>query len=169
VHAPGPGAADGGTGVGQIRYRASQDGWAFGPELWATHDGGERWTQVPTGGLRVLSLETTGSEAFAVLARCAGTGADYGAECTRFFLWSSPVSSDAWAQVPGASPLASSGTGSSALVLTATRGYWYEPNGALLSGPVTGGVPWTPVTIAFLPSSATIVTFTVCTRPRFTT
>ncbi len=153
VHAPVTGAPSGSTGVSQIRF-LDQNGWAFGPELWSTHDGGQHWTQVPTGGLRALSLETTGGEAFAVLGRCAGTGAGDGTGCTQFFLWSSPAGSDGWAPVPGtpaAAPLASNASGSSVLVLTGTEGYWYEPNGALLSGPVTGAAPWRPVSASALP------------------
>jgi hypothetical protein len=154
LHAPLTGAPSGGTGVSQIRFLDGQNGWAFGPELWATHDAGHDWSKVPISGLRVLSLETTGSEAFAVLGRCAGTGADYGAGCTQFFLWSSPAGSDGWAPVPGVpatGPLASNANGSTALVLTGTRGYWYQPSGTLLSGPVTGGTPWRPVSGSALP------------------
>jgi hypothetical protein len=154
LHAPVTGAPSGGTGVSQIRFLDGQNGWAFGPELWATHNAGNDWSKVPAGGLRVLSLETTGSEAFAVLGRCAGTGASYGTGCTQFFLWSSPAGSDGWAPVPGvpaAAPLASNASASSVLVLTGTRGYWYEPSGTLLSGPVTGGAPWRPVSGSALP------------------
>jgi hypothetical protein len=154
LHAPLTGAPSGGTGVSQIRFLDGQNGWAFGPELWATHDAGHDWSKIPISGLRVLSLETTGSEAFALLGRCAGTGADYGAGCTQFYLWSSPAGSDRWAPVPGvaaAAPLASNANGSTALVLTGTRGYWYQPSGTLLSGPVTGGTPWRPVSGSALP------------------
>jgi photosystem II stability/assembly factor-like uncharacterized protein len=33
-------------GVSQVRFANSQDGWAFDPELWATHDGGATWSQI---------------------------------------------------------------------------------------------------------------------------
>ncbi len=145
VPAPSTGAPAGGTGVSQIRFLDGQNGWAFGPELWATHNGGHDWAKVATGGLRVLSLETAGSEAFAVFARCTGTGPDFAASCTRFFLYSSPAGSDAWAQVPGLAGASAPGgaAGSATIVLTHTEGYWYRPDGTLASGPVTGGAPWT--------------------------
>ena len=75
LHAPLTGAPDGAAGVGQIRFLNTLDGWAFGPELWATHDGGSSWTRVPLGGLRVIGLETAGTEAFAVVGDgCTGAG-----------------------------------------------------------------------------------------------
>ena len=48
VPAPVTGPADGATGVSQIRFLNLSDGWAFGPGLFATHDGGRTWTQVVT-------------------------------------------------------------------------------------------------------------------------
>src|SRR5579862_3068006 len=53
VAAPLTGQADGATGVSQIRFLEERDGWAFGPQLYATHDGGRTWTPVDTNGLRV--------------------------------------------------------------------------------------------------------------------
>jgi hypothetical protein len=154
--APRTGAPLGGSGVSQIRFLEGINGWAFGPELWATHDGGQGWTQVSTGGLRVTSLETVGSEAFAVFARCTGTGTDFAAGCTRFYLYSSPAGSDAWRPVPG-SGLAGGfgapggGAGSAAVVLTSSRGYFYTPAGTLFSGPVIDGAAWTQAAPAALP------------------
>jgi hypothetical protein len=153
LHAPRTGSPDGGTGVSQIRFLDGVNGWAFGPELWATHDRGENWTAVPLGGRRVLSLETVGSEAFAVVARCTGTGPDFAAGCTRFWLYSTPASSDHWTQVPGTgSASVPAGSASSAtIVLTGTQGYWYAPDGMLLSGPVTDGASWSVVGTSALP------------------
>ena len=153
VHAPITGPPDGGSGVSQIRFLNQQDGWAFGPALWATHDGGRSWEHVPLGGLRVLSLETVGSEAFAVLGRCTGTGIDFAAGCTRFALYSSPMGSDDWAQVPGVARVTAVGpsAGSASLALTQDQGYWYTPQGMLLSGPVSGTAPWTAVSASALP------------------
>jgi hypothetical protein len=171
VPAPRIGPPDGSTGVSQIRFLNEQDGWAFGPALWATHDGGSQWAQIPLGklwlmpsagqnwaripasGLRVTSLETVGSEAFAVVAVCTGTGPDFAAGCTSFRLFSSPADSDNWAPVPGVPSAAVSvgSSGSAALVLTQGRGYWYRPDGTLLSGPVTAAAPWTAVGSSPLP------------------
>jgi hypothetical protein len=153
LHAPRTGFPDGSTGVSQIRFLDGVNGWAFGPALWATHDRGESWTAVPLGGRRVLSLETVGSEAFAVVARCTGTGADFAAGCTRFWLYSTPASSDHWTQVPGTGSVSvPAGSASSAtIVLTGTQGYWYAPDGMLASGPVTDGASWSVVGTSALP------------------
>src|SRR6516165_5666314 len=78
------------------------DGWAYGPQLFATHDGGRTWSQVVTNGLRVTDLETVGDRAFALFAACTGTGAAFAAGCTSYTLYSSPASSDDWTPVGSA-------------------------------------------------------------------
>jgi len=149
--APVAGAPDGGTGVSQIRSLNGENAWAFGPQLWATHDGGLKWTKVPTHGLRVTGLETVNGLVFAIWARCSGTGPDFAAGCTSFSLYSAPANTDAWAPVPGMTGLSTSavpgqpGQPSSAqLVLTGARGYLLAPDGAVYSGPVASGAAWRP-------------------------
>ena len=44
-----PGAAN--AGVSTIRFANRLDGWAFGAELWATHDGGGTWHRVTIPGV----------------------------------------------------------------------------------------------------------------------
>jgi photosystem II stability/assembly factor-like uncharacterized protein len=145
VPAPLTGPADGATGVSQIRFLDREDGWAFGPQLYATHDGGQIWTQVATHGLRVTDLETVGARAFALFASCTGTGAAFATQCTSYTLYSSPASSssDSWAPV-GAATSGLAGTAAS-LVLTGTSGYLLAPSGMLYSGPVNGSAPWQQV------------------------
>jgi photosystem II stability/assembly factor-like uncharacterized protein len=143
VPAPVTGPADGATGVGQVRFLNRSDGWAYGPQLFATHDGGRSWSQVGTSGLRVTDLETVGDRAFALFASCTGTGAAFAAGCTSYTLYSSSASADSWAPVGSAtSGLAG---GASSLVLTGTRGYLLAPDRMLYSGPVNGSAPWQPV------------------------
>jgi len=141
--APVIGPADGATGVSQVRFLNESDGWAFGPQLFATHDGDRTWSQVVTNGLRVTDLETVGGRAFALFASCTGTGAAFAAGCTSYTLYSSPASSDDWTPVGAAT---SGLTGSAAsLVLTGTRGYLLAPDRMLYSGPVDGSAPWQQV------------------------
>jgi hypothetical protein len=138
--APLTGAPDGASGVGQIRFLEGINGWAFGPELWATHNGGETWTRISTHGQRVIDVETVGKRAFAIEADCTGNFLAYAAECTSFTLYSTPATANDWTPV-GASTtnLNKQGAfGSAALVLTGTRGYLLAPNGTLYAGPVTG-------------------------------
>src|SRR6267154_926704 len=48
VPAPMAGAADGALGLSQIRFLNTKDGWAYGPQLYATHTSGRTWAQVGT-------------------------------------------------------------------------------------------------------------------------
>ena len=144
VPAPAAGSPDGASGVSQIRFLNTEDGWAFGPQLYATHDGGRHWTAVGTGGQRVIALETVGDRAFAIFAACNGTGPDFAAQCTSFSLYSTPAAQDSWAQVsPAVTGLGNGGQAASAsLVLTGGRGYLLAPDGTLYSGPVSGTGSW---------------------------
>src|SRR6266568_3334234 len=147
VPAPMTGAADGASGLSQIRFLDLTDGWAYGPQLFATHTGGRTWAQVDTGGLRVTALETVGDRVFAVWASCTGDGPAYAADCTRFTLYSAPATGGTWAPVGAPTTGLTNGTAREAteLVLTGSRGYLLAPGGALYSGPVDGSAPWTRV------------------------
>ena len=125
--------------MSQIRFLTRSDGWAFGPQLWATHNGGQTWTQIPTGGLRVTALEARGQRVFAVWARCTGTGADFASRCTSFTVYSSPAGSDSL----GTGARHASGDpgpagGAASLLLTGTTAYLLSPAGSLFAGPLTG-------------------------------
>jgi hypothetical protein len=148
--APITGAPNGAHGVGQIRFLEGINGWAFGPELWATHNGGEHWTQIGTHGQRVIDVETVGARAFAIEAACTGGGTDFAAQCTSFTLYSTPAKADDWIKVsPATTNLTNqtnqtnqSTTGAAALALTGSRGYLLGPDGALYAGPVNGSAAW---------------------------
>jgi hypothetical protein len=146
VNAPVTGPPDGPTGVSQIRFLTTNDGWAFGPQLWVTHNGGASWTPESTDGMRVTDLETAGDRAFALFATCTGSSASYGAACTSFSLYSSLPTSDQWQPVPGpTADLHQAGTGqpaSASLVLAGSHGYLLAPSGEVFSGPLTGAA-WT--------------------------
>jgi photosystem II stability/assembly factor-like uncharacterized protein len=142
--APLAGPADGATGVSQIRFLDASDGWAFGPELFATHDGGQTWTRIDTGGLRVTDLETVGHRAFALFASCTGTGTDFAGHCASYTLYSSPDAADDWASVSAATSGLTNGgrDGAATLVLTGTTGFLVAPSGLLYDGPVDGSQRW---------------------------
>ncbi len=146
--APLAGAPDGAAGVGQIRFLEGINGWAFGPELWATHDGGKKWTQIGTNGLRVIDVETVGRRAFAIEGDCTGGGQDFASNCTAFTLYTSPAAADAWTEVgPATTDLGApqGGAGAASLALTGTRGYLIAPGGAVFAGPTDGSVSWQQV------------------------
>jgi hypothetical protein len=147
VPAPMAGAADGATGLSQIRFLDLNDGWAYGPELFSTHTGGKTWTHVDTGGLRVTALETVGNRVFALWASCTGSGPGYAASCTKFTLYSAPGSGGSWTPVGASTTGLTNGQASEAaeLVLTGSRGYLLAPDGTLYAGPVDGSGPWARV------------------------
>ncbi len=151
VPAPVTGSPDGSTGVSQIRFLNSEDGWAFGPGLFATRDGGRTWTQVGTGGLRVTSLETVGNRVFALFASCTGSGPEFAAACTSFTLYSASAaastSASDWTPVGASTSGLTDGAADEAasLVLTGSRGFLLAPDRALYAGPVNGSGPWTLV------------------------
>jgi photosystem II stability/assembly factor-like uncharacterized protein len=149
VPAPFTGAADGATGVSQIRFLNLDDGWAFGPELYVTHDGGRTWTQVKTSGQRVTDLETVGTRVFALFASCTGSGEAFSGsyfdgDCTTYTLYSSPAASSDWTPVGPSTSGLTDGTPNevASLVLTGGRGFLLAPGGALYAGPVDGSGAW---------------------------
>ena len=144
VPAPVTGAPDGSAGVGQVRFLNTEDGWAFGPELWATHDGGQTWTKIPTNGQRVVDLETVGTHAFALFATCTGTGQLMAGSCTAFTLEAASSDSNIWEPVGvSTTNLTDNGLASAAtLVLTGTAGYLLSPAGDLYTGSVDDTSGW---------------------------
>jgi hypothetical protein len=149
VSAPVAPGADQPTGVSQLRFGNTVDGWAFGPGLWETSDGGWPWHPVTTDGLRVTDLEAYGPQAFAIAARCTGDTADFASHCTSFSLYTLTATSKSWTPVPVPAAFRQMTTtqpSSASLVIagstTAVTVYVLTPSGAVLGGPVGSGT-WT--------------------------
>ena len=152
---PPAGPPSDGRGVSQVRFLDNSDGWAYGPQLFQTSDGGLTWSPpLNTAGQSVVDLETADQRAFALFARCVPGTTGQAASCLSFTLYSAPVGSSNWlpVQVPAADRVmnpAGGGTGSASLVLAsgpagqtgAGAGYVLTPSGTVLTGPLTGG-PW---------------------------
>jgi hypothetical protein len=138
--APKTGAASGAAGVSGIRFLDGVNGWAFGPELWVTHDAGNTWHQLPTDGQRVTDLETVGGRAYALWGTCSGSSVSFAADCTSVTLMTTIADSDNWVPVGGATnDLTNGGNATSAVIeLTGSVGYLLAPDGTLYSGPVGG-------------------------------
>lgn len=69
-----------------IRFANLRDGWAFGPQLWSTHDGGKTWRNIGESAA-VSDVEASDGRAYAIV----------GSQLLR-----TPAGSDSWTAVPGA-------------------------------------------------------------------
>jgi hypothetical protein len=141
--APKTTGPNGPVGVSQIRFLDGVNGWAYGPELWVTHDAGSHWNPVPTSGQRVTALETAGKpgRAFALWADCNGSAsADIAASCTSYTLMSAAAGSDHWTAVgDSTNGLTEQGNQTSGMIaLYGSVGYLLAPDGTLFSGPLDG-------------------------------
>jgi hypothetical protein len=127
--------------VGAIAFTSARDGWAFGPGLWQTRDGGATWQQLTAPGGPVQDLGVSGDRVLAVTGRC---GVDYPA-CS-FRVYAAAAGSDSWRAVPGA---VGTGVSSVRIVVSGGVGYLFAvaadhgPD-LLLAGPVNGAARWRP-------------------------
>ena len=63
--------------VSQLRFADAQNGFAYGPQLWVTHDAGASWNQLDPGG-QVVELEAGGGYAYAIVRSQNGPAASCG-------------------------------------------------------------------------------------------
>jgi photosystem II stability/assembly factor-like uncharacterized protein len=84
------------SSVQEVVFANAADGWAYGPGLWSTTDGGRTWHEVKLG-LQVAKVAVYGKEAFAEVWHCQGASE---ANCSES-LERSSVGSSTWATVPG--------------------------------------------------------------------
>jgi hypothetical protein len=140
VHADrGLGAAT--AGVSGLRFADPLDGWAFGPDLWATHDGGQTWTRVRVAGLTqgpVVALDAAHGLVHAVLYD--GQGA--------FRIASSPAGSDDWTIAAIKLPVGAGPVPEVQLVLSGAGGWVLQNDRTVVNGArLVNGVwrAWQPV------------------------
>lgn len=87
--------------MGRVRFANASDGWAFGPSLYATHDGGAHWHQVQLASShpRIADLATDGTAVLAFADNCSLSG---GSCQGAGHVYRSAVGSDAWQKTGGA-------------------------------------------------------------------
>lgn len=130
------------SAVSQILFTSSRDGWAWGPGLWTTRDGGATWRRERVIGGPVRSLVVAGGRVLAATGRC---GRSDPWQC-RFQVYTRRVGAGAWRPIPGAS----GGPAAPArLVVSGRTGYVVSTTGdlrsVLLAGPVNGSARWRPL------------------------
>ena len=140
-----PGSTVPASAVVKVDFANRSDGWAYEPGLWWTHDGGRHWEQVNTHGWMVLSLASGGGRVIAAFGRNVDPGTVAVAQVR---VMSSPVSSEKWQQLPGATAanLAWLGAVVSGHTGYVTAQFRAGPGGGastgLLAGPVDGSARW---------------------------
>ncbi len=127
----------GGSGISSLRFADPMNGWAFGPELWATHDGGTTWSRVSIGGVTegptVLALETAAGRVHAILVN--NTSGD-------FPIASSRVASDDW-QIAGTSvPVGAGPVPRLQIVLAGASGWVLENDRVVTAGATLVSGAW---------------------------
>jgi photosystem II stability/assembly factor-like uncharacterized protein len=80
------------SGYSQIRFADLRNGFAYGPNLYATHDGGATWQPVDVGG-DVSDLAISDGEVYAIVSPPPGSAGQ---------LMRSPVGQDQWSTVTAA-------------------------------------------------------------------
>jgi photosystem II stability/assembly factor-like uncharacterized protein len=92
VGIPAPRGAPGPSDVSQLRFADAQDGFAYDPGLWVTHDGGGHWQQWTFGQVRDLAIGGGYAYAIVVMNRSTGVGT----------LLRAPVGANFWKTMSGA-------------------------------------------------------------------
>lgn len=87
----------GSSGYSQIRFADPHNGFAYGPGLFATHDGGSTWHAVDVGGA-VTDLAISSGQVYATVEPANGSGK----------LMHAPVTSDTWSAVAAAGDVSGS-------------------------------------------------------------
>jgi hypothetical protein len=129
----------GNHGVLGVRFAGQQDGWAFGPELWSTHDGGAHWRRVTIPGASstaaVVDLATAAGAVHAAVFDGAVRIAD------------SQVGADAWTLSSTSIPFGAGPDPRAQLVIQSGGGWLIEVDRTVVGGArFTGGgwTAWTP-------------------------
>lgn len=130
VGIPAPRASLAGDHPGDIRslrFADAVDGWAFGPELWTTHDGGDHWSQTSLPGVAagapVMALEAAAGNVYAAVL-----------DGTRFRIETSPAASDAWAGSPTTVDVGAGPVPRAQLVLQGSAGWLLEVDRTVVGG-----------------------------------
>jgi hypothetical protein len=121
------------TGIAGLRFANALSGWAFGPELWATHDGGATWKRLEVPPLlRVFALETASGTAHAV----AYDGAQH------FRIGSVAVGGDDWTVSAHQIPVGGGPIPAIQLVLSGAAGWVLENDRVVTAGARLVGGSW---------------------------
>ncbi len=135
-----PAPSQGNEGISRIRFADARDGWAYGPDLWATHDGGATWARLTIAGLpagsAIVALEAGNGSVHAVVLDGQG-----------FRVASSPVGTDAFRLAAVRVAVGAGPVPAVQLVLSGAAGWLLENDRTVVGGArlVNGSwVAWQP-------------------------
>lgn len=136
-----PDGATAEAGISGIRFADADNGWAFGPDLWATHDGGRTWSRIDRSavGGAVLALETARGTTHVVVD--PGQGGD-------FKIATSPIARDEFAAAGVSLPVGAGPVPELQLVLSGDAGWVLQNDRTVVNGArLRDGAwsAWTPV------------------------
>jgi photosystem II stability/assembly factor-like uncharacterized protein len=121
------------SGVNGLRFADALNGWAFGPELWATHDGGATWREVTLPGAtaetQVTALESSG-------------GAVHAAFLPGLKVATSPIAGDAWVVSSTGVEVGAGPVPHTQLVLHGTAGWLLQVDRVVVGGARLGAGSW---------------------------
>ena len=136
-------------GVSGLRFADSLDGWAYGPDLWATHDGGATWHRVTIPGLSsgavIVALEASAGSVHAIAYETSAQVA--------VRIASSPVGSDAWTLSPTRVQIGAGPVPQSQLVLSGSAGWLVQVDRTVVGGARLVNGAW----VAWAPPCATVM------------
>lgn len=116
-------------GVDAIRFANTLNGWAFGPQLWATHNGGATWTRISLPGWSSADfegLETAAGTVHAVFLATSGVPA--------IRIATSPVASNSWQVSPTTVPIGAGPVPDPQIVLQGGVGWVLEVDRTVIGG-----------------------------------
>ena len=113
--------------VSGLRFADSRDGWAFGPELWATHDGGATWKkQDVLSGAPVRALASARGTVHVEVYDMTGE--------QTFRFASAPVGGDQWTMGELRIPIGAGPVPALQLVLSGEAGWVLENDRTVVAG-----------------------------------
>ena len=135
-----PGGDQGAPGISGLRFADARNGWAFGPDLWATHDGGATWARLTIPGLPADAAIVALASANGTVHAAVLDGQDYRVA-------SSPVGADDFRLSAVRVPVGAGPVPSVQLVLSRSAGWLIENDRTVVGGArlVNGAwVTWRP-------------------------
>src|ERR1700722_5682350 len=144
VNPPPTPFSDGDSGdmesVGQIRFADPDDGWAYGPGLWSTHDGGAHWHEsfLPSSATPGFVDDVEAARGIVDVALSDNSGVR---------IVTSPVGTDGWHETPITITLGAGPVPSSTITLSGNEGWMVQVDRTVIGGArfgSTGWLPWQP-------------------------